>query len=170
MRSHSAPSVSCLETLFCESSESCARRGGFSYVIAEMSSLLLSELLPKLKPEQRNRLVLAGKYGRSGVNCSEVYDQCEQENINFINILDVFKWSPVADLKYVEKLVAWAYNKIWKLYIYVNITSSPLFSYYISTTAISISKVGFVWLEESKNWLSVRKTWLLTTKTATAKH
>ena len=112
MRSHSSPSVSCLETLFCESSESCARRGGFSYVIAEMSSLLLSELLPKLKPEQRNRLVLAGKYGRSGVNCSEVYDQCEQENINFINILDVFKWSPVADLKYVEKLVAWAYNKI----------------------------------------------------------
>ena len=77
-----------------------------------MSSLLLSELLPKLKPEQRNRLVLAGKYGRSGVNCSEVYDQCEQENINFINILDVFKWSPVADLKYVEKLVAWAYNKM----------------------------------------------------------
>ena len=77
-----------------------------------MSSLLLSELLPKLKPEQRNRLVLAGKYGRSGVNCSEVYDQCEQENINFIKILDVFKWSPVADLKHVEKLVAWAYNKV----------------------------------------------------------
>ena len=112
MRSHSATSITCLETLFCESSESSAKRGGFSYVIAEMSSLLLSQLLPSLKPGQRDRVLMAGKYGRSGVNCSEIYNECEEENMNFINIVDAFRWSPVADLKSVEKLVAWAYSKI----------------------------------------------------------
>ena len=111
MRSHSTTSLSCLETLFCETSEISARRGGFSQIIAEMSSLLLSKQIPNLKPVQRKRLVLAGKYGRNGVNCTEIYDECEDENRNFINIVDAFKWSPVADLKSIEKLITWAYNK-----------------------------------------------------------
>ena len=80
-------------------------------IIAEMSSLLLSKLIPNLKAVQRKRLVLAGKYGRNGVNCTETYDECEEENRNFINIVDAFKWSPVADLKSIEKLLLWAYNK-----------------------------------------------------------
>ena len=103
--------MSCLESLFCETSEISAKRGGFSLIIAEMSSLLLSKLIPNLKPVQRKRLVLAGKYGRNGVNCTETYDECEEENRNFINIVDAFKWSPVADLKSIEKLLLWAYNK-----------------------------------------------------------
>ena len=56
-------------------------------------------------------LMLAGKYGRNGINCTEIYDDCDEENRNFINIVDAFKWSPVADLKSIEKLLLWAYNK-----------------------------------------------------------
>ena len=73
--------------------------------------MLLSQLLPNINPTYRKRLVLAGKYGRNGVNCTAIYDKCEEENMNFINIVDAFKWSPIADLKSVEKLVTWAYNK-----------------------------------------------------------
>ena len=76
-----------------------------------MSALLLSKQIPNLKPVQRKRLVLAGKYGRHGVNCSEMYEECEEENKNFINIVDAFKWSPVASLTSLEKLIFWAYNK-----------------------------------------------------------
>ena len=81
-------------------------------IIAEISALLLSKLIPNLKPVQRQQLVLAGKYGRNGgINCTEIYDECDEENRNFINIVDAFKWSPVADLKSIEKLLLWAYNK-----------------------------------------------------------
>ena len=56
MRSHSTASLSCLETIFCETSEISAKRGGFSLIIAEMVSLLLSQLIPNLKPFQRLQL------------------------------------------------------------------------------------------------------------------
>ena len=79
-------------------------------IIAEMTALLLSKLIPNLKPFQRHQLVLAGKYGRNGINCTEIYE-CDEENRNFINIVDAFKWSPVADLKSIEKLIIWAYKK-----------------------------------------------------------
>ena len=111
MKSHVTRSITCLEKLFCETSQTVARRGGMSYVTAEMSSLILAKSLPNLKPSYRQRLVFAGKYGRSGLNCSEVFAKCEEENWNFANLAESFLWSSVADRNSVEKLVNWAYNK-----------------------------------------------------------
>ena len=111
MKSHVTRSITCLEKLFCESSQTAARRGGMSYVTAEMSSLLLAKSLPNLKQSYRQRLVLAGKYGRSGLDCQKIFDNCEQENWNFANLVESFMWSSVADRNSVEKMVNWAYNK-----------------------------------------------------------
>ena len=111
MRSHVTPSVTCLEKLFCDSGKTAGSRGGFSMVLSEMTTLLLAKNLPSIKPSYRSRILQAGKYGRSGLNCTAIFDKCEAENWNFINIADAFTWSPVADLKAIEKLVSWAYNK-----------------------------------------------------------
>ena len=74
-------------------------------VITEMTALILAKNLPSVKPAYQNRIIQAGKYGRSGLNCTEIYYKCEPENWNFMNIADAFTWSPVADLKSIEKLV-----------------------------------------------------------------
>jgi len=111
MRSHVTPSVTCLEKLFCDSCQSAGSRGGFSLVLTELTALLLAKNLPNIKPSYQKRIIQAGKYGRGGLNCTAIFDQCEAENWNFINIADVFTWSPVADLKAIEKLVSWAYSK-----------------------------------------------------------
>ena len=50
------------------------------------------------------------KYSRAGLNCSEVLDPCEEENWNYINMVDNFSWSPVADMVSLEKLLSWAYK------------------------------------------------------------
>ena len=111
IKSHVMRSITCLERLFCETSESVVRRGGFSAVAAEMSSLAISRSLPRLSRDHRRRIVQAGKYGRAGLNCSEIFNKCEEENWNFSKIAESFTWSPVASLTSMEKLVFWAYNK-----------------------------------------------------------
>ena len=111
IKSHLMRSITCLEKLFCEASESVTARGGFSAVAAEMSSLAISRSLPNLNSDQRRRIVQAGKYGRAGLNCSKIFDKCEDENWNFSNMAEAFTWSPVASLTSMEKLVSWAYNK-----------------------------------------------------------
>ena len=111
IKSHLMRSITCLEKLFCEASESVITRGGFSAVAAEMSSLAISKSLPNLRKVQRRRVVQAGKYGRAGLNCSQIFDKCEEENWNFANMAEAFTWSPVASLTSMEKLVSWAYNK-----------------------------------------------------------
>ena len=111
MRSHVTPSVTCLEKLFCDSCQTAGSRGGFSLVLTEMTALLLAKNLPNIKPAYQKRIMQAGKYGRSGLNCTAIFDQCEAENWNFINIAGAFTWSPVAELKAIEKLVSWAYSK-----------------------------------------------------------
>ena len=111
IKSHLMRSITCLEKLFCESSASVVTRGGFSAVAAEMSSLAISQSLPNLSKVQRRRIVQAGKYGRAGLNCAQIFDKCEEENWNFSKIAEAFTWSPVASLTSMEKLVSWAYNK-----------------------------------------------------------
>ena len=111
IKSHLMRSITCLEKLFCEASASVMTRGGFSAVVAEMSSLAISKSLPNLNRDQERRIVQAGKYGRAGLNCSEIFDKCEEENWNFSNMAEAFTWSPVASLTSMEKLVSWAYNK-----------------------------------------------------------
>ena len=111
MRSHVTPSVTCLEKLFCDSCQTAGSRGGFSLVLTELPALLLARNLPNIKPAYQRRIIQAGQYGRRGLNCTAIFDQCEAENWNFINIADAFTWSPVAELKAIEKLVTWAYSK-----------------------------------------------------------
>ena len=56
-------------------------------------------------------LVIAGKYGRSGLNCTKLVSDCENENWNFMNMADTFLWSQYASINSLEKLISWAYHK-----------------------------------------------------------
>ena len=111
LRSHLSPSVSCLERLQCEAGDTAARRGGFSLVAAELAGLLLARALPRLTTAGRQRVERSARAGRAGLNCTNLYTECRADNWNFINIAETFTWSPVAELKRMEKLVAWAYTK-----------------------------------------------------------
>ena len=111
MKSHVTRSISCLEKLFCKTNQETSARGGFSSVTAEMSSLLIAKNLPKLSENNRKRLILSGKYGRSGLDCDQLYEQCEEENENFANIAEAFTWSSVASFDSLTRLVDWAHNK-----------------------------------------------------------
>ena len=56
-------------------------------------------------------LLLAGQYGRQGLNCTELYKDCNINEQTFIEFARLMPWSPVGELKYVEKLVSWVWNR-----------------------------------------------------------
>jgi hypothetical protein len=99
--------------MFCESSERTSRQGGFSAVLAEISGLVLGRSLPFLTLSSRRRLLLAGRYGRLGLDCSAIYAAtCEPENWNFVHNAESFTRSTVGGYRHVEKLMSWAMNKL----------------------------------------------------------
>jgi hypothetical protein len=98
--------------MFCQSGERASRHGGFSSVLAEITSLVLARRLPFLSWPQRQRLERAGRYGRIGLDCSAIYDSCEEQNWNFVQNAESFTSSTVGSYNHVEKLLTWAMNKL----------------------------------------------------------
>ena len=112
-RSYLSPSAACLERLFCESSERTSRHGGFSTVLAEITSLALARSLPFLSGPRRRRLLQAGRYGRLGLACQgPMFATCEEENWSFMHNAESFTRSTVGNYNQVERLISWSLNKL----------------------------------------------------------
>ena len=54
---------------------------------------------------------LAGQYGRQGLNCTKLYEDCNINEQTFIEFAQLMPWSPVGELKHLEKLVSWVWNR-----------------------------------------------------------
>ena len=65
-------------------------------------------------------LLLAGQYGRQGLNCTKLYEDCNLNEKTFIEFAQLMPWSPVGELKHLKKLVSWVWNR-WSD-IFVSIT------------------------------------------------
>ena len=97
--------------MFCESNDRASRHGGFSAVLAEITSLVMARSLPFLNSPQRQRVIRAGRYGRLGLDCPAIYDTCEEVNWNFVHNAESFTRSTVGNYNQIEKLLRWAMNK-----------------------------------------------------------
>ena len=53
------------------------------------------------------QLLLAGHYGRLGLNCTDIYDECGIEEQRFIHFSQLLPWSPMGELKSIQNLVSW---------------------------------------------------------------
>jgi hypothetical protein len=41
----------------------------------------------------------------------QIYSDCSQAEWRFMSVSSLLPWSPVGELKFVENLVKWAFNK-----------------------------------------------------------
>ena len=57
-----------------------------------------------------SKFFLAGQYGRQGLNCTKLYEDCNINEQTFIEFAQLMPWSPVGELKHLKKLVSW----VWK--------------------------------------------------------
>ena len=61
--------------------------------------------------EDVKQLLLAGHYGRLGLNCTSIYDECGLEEQRFIHFSQLLPWSPMGELKSIRNLVSWIWLK-----------------------------------------------------------
>ncbi len=104
-------SKDCQRKYFCEVNEAVSRSSSLNWVLAEVASLGVAKHATR-NPKDRDHLILSGKYGRAGLNCSLIYDECNPNEQRFVTYAtDIFPWSPSGERRYLENLVGWALGR-----------------------------------------------------------
>ena len=111
MRSIAANSKDCQRWHFCHTNDQISRQSLFNWQLAEVCTLGMAYKLGHQNQTDFKELLLAGQYGRQGLNCTELYKDCNINEQTFIEFARLMPWSPVGELKYVEKLVSWVWNR-----------------------------------------------------------
>lgn len=111
MKSIAANSKDCQRWHFCHTNDQISRQSLFNWQLAEISTLGMAYKLGHQNQTDFKELLLAGQYGRQGLNCTELYEDCNINEQTFIEFARLMPWSPVGELKYVEKLVSWVWNR-----------------------------------------------------------
>ena len=107
----SSNSKDCQRKFFCEVNEAASRTSLVGWTLAEVISLGIARLASKSQAD-KDHLVLSGQYGRAGLNCTQIYQECNVNEQRFVAFAtQLLPWSPVGELRYIENLVAWALMK-----------------------------------------------------------
>lgn len=108
MRIQAANSKDCQRLEMCLVNEDTAPQ---DWVLSQICSLGVAKFAAQSNQTDVKLLLLAGQYGRSGLNCSQIYDECSLNEQRFIDYAQVFSWNPLGELKHVQNLVQWIFNK-----------------------------------------------------------
>jgi hypothetical protein len=106
-----ANSKDCQRLHFCQVNDQVSSQSRHHWELAEICSLGVAKYAAKNHFNDLNQLLLAGKYGRQGLNCTQIYDECSLNELRFIEFAQLLPWSPVGELKFVRNLVSWMLNK-----------------------------------------------------------
>lgn len=104
-------SKDCQRLHFCEANESTSKKSLIDWNISEVLSLRTAQLVAKSAQNDLKDLLLAGQYGRIGLNCSELYKDCNANELRFTEFAQLMAWSPVGELKHMRSLVSWMLTK-----------------------------------------------------------
>ena len=88
-----------------------AQESVLNWHLAEISSLGMAYKLAAKNGNDFKELLLAGQYGRQGLNCTRLYEDCNINEKTFIEFTRLMPWSPVGELKHLKKLVSWVWNR-----------------------------------------------------------
>ena len=111
MKLLSSNSKDCQRKLFCETNEAVSRTSVTGWTLAEVISLGMVRLATRSKAD-KDHLILSGQYGRAGLNCTQIYDECSVNEQRFVTFAtQLLPWSPVGELRYIRNLVGWTLSK-----------------------------------------------------------
>ena len=105
-----AATKDCQRLHFCKTNEEVSRQGRYQWEISEICSLKITSKLVKNQHDAKE-LLLAGQYGRLGLNCTAIYDDCGLNEKRFIEHSRLMPWSPMGELKKIRNLVTWILSK-----------------------------------------------------------
>merc|ERR1712001_451168 len=108
MKSVTANSKDCQRLHFCRVNDQTAHQSLLNWQLSEICTLGLAYKLVH-KENDLKELLLAGQYGRQGLNCTKLYEDCNINEQKFIEFAQLMPWSPVGELKHLEKLVSWVW-------------------------------------------------------------
>ena len=113
MKLQAANSKDCQRLLLCQLNQEISEENSNSWNLSQVCSLGISKFAARRNETDMKYLLLASEYGRSGLNCSQIYDDCGKNEQRFINYAQLEAWSPVGELKHIRNLVSWVWTKIY---------------------------------------------------------
>ena len=125
MKMKAANSKDCQRLLLCQLNGQVASQSLNNWHLGQVCSLGLAKMaggrasttasssVARGMQEQEDvkQLLLAGHYGRLGLNCTAIYDECGLEEQRFIHFSQLLPWSPMGELKSIRNLVSWIWLK-----------------------------------------------------------
>ena len=98
----------------CDLNHEIAGQDSDHWNLSQICSLAVSKFATKKSKGQNDlkQFLSAAEYGRLGLNCSLIYDECGLNEQRFIKYAQLEAWSPVGELKHVRNLVSWIWTKI----------------------------------------------------------
>ncbi len=110
MKIAAANSKDCQRLLMCQVNKELASRSIRDWQLSEICSLGIARRFSKSDTDFK-QLLLAANYGRIGLDCMQIYDDCGAHELRFIEYARILSWSPVGELRHVENLVSWMWSK-----------------------------------------------------------
>ena len=109
MRLQVAATKDCQRLHFCETNEENSKHGKVQWELSEICSLGIAKFTKN--PNDFKELLLAGQYGRMGLNCTAIYEDCGLNEKRFIEYSRFLPWNPMGELKKIRNLASWILSK-----------------------------------------------------------